>query len=91
MDTIIAPVVRQVVGIAGLFQDAFVERRKWFRADRHRPDDRTRHVRRVFLSLATATALQTIDRDDNIGPLKYLDQSVEKALAVVRSRLEIFF
>jgi hypothetical protein len=49
------------------------------------------HAGRVFLALAVATALQTIYRDQEIGPLKYLDQSVEEALAVMRFWLEIFF
>jgi hypothetical protein len=47
--------------------------------------------RQVLLALATASALQSIDCDDNIGPLKYLDQSVKEALAVVRFWFEIFF
>ena len=47
--------------------------------------------RRSFLPLAIATALQTIDCDDDIGPLEYLDQPIKKVLVVMRSRLEIFF
>jgi hypothetical protein len=50
-----------------------------------------RHVRRILLALATATAPQTIDCDDNIGPLEYLNQPIKKALVVMRFRLEIFF
>jgi hypothetical protein len=41
--------------------------------------------------LAATTALQSINRDDNIGPLKYLDQPIKQVLVVMRSRLEIFF
>jgi hypothetical protein len=89
MDTMIAPVVRRVVDIAGPFQDAFVGRRKWFRADR--PDSPTRHVRRVWVASATASALQTIDCDYNIGPLEYLNQPIKKTLVIMWSRLEIFF
>ncbi len=43
------------------------------------------------LALATVTALQPIDCDDNIGPLEYLNQSIKKALVVMRFRLEILF
>jgi len=85
----IAPVVRRVVGIARLFQDVFVGKENGFVPIG--PTVPPWHVRRVFLALATATALQTIDCDDNVGPLEYLDQPIKKVLVVMRSRLEIFF
>jgi hypothetical protein len=70
MDTMIAPVVRRVVGIARLFQDVFVGKENGFvPIGPTVPPD----CRRVLLALATATALQTIDCDDNIGSLEYLN------------------
>jgi hypothetical protein len=45
----------------------------------------------ALLLLAIIGALQTIDGDHNVGPLEHLNQPVEKALVVVRSRLEILF
>jgi hypothetical protein len=40
---------------------------------------------------SSTAALQTINGDNNVGSLEHLNQPIEDALVIVRSRLKVFF
>jgi hypothetical protein len=42
-------------------------------------------------SSPAVAALQAIDGNNKVGPLKHFNQPVKDALVVVRARLQIFF
>jgi hypothetical protein len=54
------------------------------------PDEPAGFVERPSAGLAPNAALQAIDGDDDIRPLKDLHQPIQKSFGIMRSRLKVF-